>query len=369
MSDSYKPTQRLLRPEVLALSAYHVQDSAGYIKLDAMENPYAWPEALMTPWLEKLQTVKTNRYPDPACLSLKNKLLKVHAVPPKADMLLGNGSDELIQIILMALKPGSIVVAPEPTFVMYRQISQTLGLEFKGIPLIADDFSLDIAAFKTLCAQQDPAVIFLAYPNNPTGNLFGSDEIKQILSSTQALVIVDEAYAPYADASFMSQVGESPNLLVMRTLSKLGLAGLRLGFMVGPEAWINEFEKIRLPYNINVLTQVTAEFALDHQSEFDAQVALIMEARHWLQGQLAQIDDIHVYPTKANFILIKLLRHDANAVFNYLKSAGILIKNMHPVGGVLSQCLRVTVGAPKENQLFLAAFIEAMNHVVARSDV
>jgi histidinol-phosphate aminotransferase len=342
----------LLRPEVLALSAYHVPDSKGYIKLDAMENPYSWPEEMIGEWLEKLRRAEPNRYPDPACGPLKAALRDANGVPAEAELLLGNGSDEIIQIILMALAGGSTVLAPEPTFVMYRQISASLGLRFVGVPL-REDFSLDVGA---MCAAMDrhrPAVVFLAYPNNPTGNLFDEGGILQILKAAPGLVVMDEAYAPYAEASFMPRIPEFGNLLVMRTLSKLGLAGLRLGFLAGAKDWIEQFDKIRLPYNINVLTQISAEFALAKHAVFDAQVRCVLEDRQWLAEELGKLSAIRVYESRTNFILIRLLRHEAAEVFRELKEAGILIKSLHSSGGLLSQCLRVTVGAPEENRGFL----------------
>jgi histidinol-phosphate aminotransferase len=352
--------QSLLRPEVLALSAYHVPDASGYVKLDAMENPYAWPPAAVDAWLEKLRSAEPNRYPDPACNHLRPPLRATNGVPETAGVLFGNGSDEIIQIILMAMKPGATVLAPLPSFVMYRQISDSLGLRFVGVPLRPEDFSLDVDLFCTAIEQHQPAVIFLAYPNNPTGNLFDESAMLQVLACAPGLVVVDEAYAPYASASFMSRVGQFPNLLVMRTLSKLGLAGLRLGFLVGPHDWIDEFDKIRLPYNINILTQLSAEFALNHHAVFDAQVADILRDRADLMAHLTQLKGIQVYDSQANFILFRLLHQSAGTVFERLKSQGVLIKNLDPQGGMLAGCMRVTVGRPEENRQFLAALTVAL---------
>jgi len=361
MTDTLGAMMDVLRPEVAQLSAYPVPDSRGYIKLDAMENPYPWPPLAVEQWLEKLRDVQPNRYPDPACLGLKAGLKRANQVPEDAELLLGNGSDEIIQILLMALKPGSVVLAPEPTFVMYRQLSRSLALPFVGVPLREDDFSLDVDSILEAIHKHRPAIVFLAYPNNPTGNLFEASAVERILAVAPGLVVIDEAYAPYADATVMRQVGQHANLLVMRTLSKLGLAGLRLGFMAGPPPWIREFDKLRLPYNINVLTQVSAQFALEHEAIFTEQVRAILRDRALLQGALAALPSVRVYESKANFILLRLLRHDANDIFAKLKSAGILIKNLHSNGGLLSQCLRVTVGTPDENQQFIEVFTRVLN--------
>jgi histidinol-phosphate aminotransferase len=361
MSATQRPTPHtLLRPEILELSSYHVPDSKGYIKLDAMENPYHWPEAMVQDWLERLRTAEPNRYPDPSCGPLKDALRAASGVPAAAEILLGNGSDEIIQIILMALKAGGTVMAPEPTFVMYRQVSLSLGLPFVGVPLGTTDFSLDVEAFCAAMATHRPAVVFLAYPNNPTGNLFAESDLLRILEEAPGLVVVDEAYAPFAEASFMPRAGTLPRLLVMRTLSKLGLAGLRLGFMAGPPDWIGQFEKVRLPYNINVLTQISAEFALERAEIFTGQVACLLRDRTALMDALRQMEGIEVFDSRANFILFRLERHDAGNVFAALKRSGILIKNLHAAGGALRGCLRVTVGTPEENNRFLRALEEAL---------
>jgi histidinol-phosphate aminotransferase len=357
MSGLEERVRTLLRPEVLALSAYHVPDSKGYIKLDAMENPYSWPEGMIEAWLDRLRRAEPNRYPDPACGPLKAALRSANDIPAEAELLLGNGSDEIIQIILMALPPGSTVLAPEPTFVMYRQISLSLGLRFVGVPL-REDFSLDARAMEAAIISHRPAVVFLAYPNNPTGNLFEEDAMLRVLAAAPGWVVVDEAYAPYAEATFMPRLSEFDNLLVMRTLSKLGLAGLRLGFLAGAREWIEQLDKIRLPYNINVLTQISAQFAMENQPVFEGQVRSVLRDRQWLAEELGRLSVVRVYPSRANFILFKLLSHEASEVFQALKEAGILVKNLHPAGGSLSQCLRLTVGTPDENRCFLKTLRE-----------
>lgn len=343
----------LLRPEVLALSAYLVQDAAGLIKLDAMENPYHWPEAMVEEWLDKLRQQAVNRYPDPAADRLRASLRTANAVPEGAELMLGNGSDELIQIILMAVAgQDAAVLAPQPSFVMYRQIAVSLGLRFVGVELKEEDFALDMKAMRTAIAEYAPKVIFLAYPNNPTGNAFATEDMLEILRIAPGLVVVDEAYAPFADGTFMARLSDFPNLLLMRTLSKVGLAGLRLGFLVGHPAWIGQLDKLRLPYNINVLTQLTAEFALSKQAVFDAQVAWIRRDRD-IMAEALRAMPVRVFPSQANFLTFRPLRKNADEVFERLKSAGVLIKNLNPSGGLLVGCLRVTVGSPEENQRFV----------------
>lgn len=351
----------LLRPEVLALSAYHVQDAEGLIKLDAMENPYRWPEAMVGEWLEELRGIGVNRYPDPSADRLRAVLRPANAVPDGAELMLGNGSDELIQIILMAIASAdAAVLAPQPTFVMYRQIAVSLGLQFVGVGLKPEDFSLDMAAMREAIAIHKPKVIFIAHPNNPTGNAFAHEELLEIVRIAPGLVVMDEAYAPFADDTFMTALPEFPNLLVMRTLSKLGLAGLRLGFLAGHPDWISQFDKLRLPYNINVLTQSTAIFALSRQAVFDDQVGRIRRDREMLTARLSALP-VKVYASQANFLTFRTQNKSAGEVFVRLKNAGVLIKNLSPSGGALTDCLRVTVGTPEENHAFINALSDVLS--------
>lgn len=352
---------RLFRPEVLALSAYHVADATGFIKLDAMENPYQWPEDIKTQWLEILKDCALNRYPDPAASELNALLKQVNQIPDEFSVLLGNGSDEIIQLLLMALPPNSSVLAPEPSFVMYKQISVSLGLNYHGVPLLAEDFSLNMPAMLQAIEDLKPAVIFLAYPNNPTANLFDSAAIKQILEAAPGLVVIDEAYAPFTEATFIGELGHYQNLLVMRTLSKLGLAGLRLGFIAGSAAIIEQLDKIRLPYNINVLTQASCVFALSQPDLFEPQTQAICQQRTRLLAKLNDLEGITAYPSAANFILFRTPEGQANRIFNALKDHKVLIKNLSPQAGLLSDCLRVTVGKPEENHAFFHALVQILN--------
>jgi len=340
----------IIRQEIQVLSAYHVPPAEDLIKLDAMENPYALPDDIQSLWLDVLAKAEINRYPDPAAHKLSEKIKQVMQVPDDQDVILGNGSDELIQIMAMAVaKPGRSILAPEPGFVMYKMIATFVGMNYIGVPL-EEDFSLDMDATLSAIKSHQPALIFLAYPNNPTGNCFAEDDIISILNTAEGLVVLDEAYHPFSNHSFMSRLGEFENLLVMRTVSKMGMAGLRLGMLAGAKKWIIEFDKIRLPYNINVLTQLSVEFALEHNDVFEQQAQLICQQREVLLTALAAMDNIQVYPSQANFILIRLLSADANDVFECLKKQGILIKNLHPAGASLQQCLRLTVGTPIQNE-------------------
>ncbi|MDH3980439.1 MAG: histidinol-phosphate transaminase [Gammaproteobacteria bacterium] len=350
--------KQLVRPAIQAMTAYHVPPATGMIKLDAMENPWSWPDDLRAAWLDTLRGVELNRYPDPSAQSLQDVLRSSMNVPAQAGIILGNGSDELIQMIIQTVAaPDRTVLAPEPTFVMYRQIAAVTGMNYCGVPL-GPDFTLERDAVLEAIRREQPAVIFLAYPNNPTGNLFDSGVIHDILSCAEGLVVIDEAYAPFADASFMSEIPRYDNLLVLRTVSKLGLAGLRLGLLAGNCEWLEQIDKTRLPYNLGSLNQVTGRFALEHKTVFDEQARQIRAARGELATGLQAFEQLVVYPSAANFILFRVPEGRADEVFAGLKQSGILIKNLHGSAPALQDCLRVTVGRPEENAAFLAALGE-----------
>lgn len=358
-SSSEARVARCVRPEVRALQAYAVPPVAPAIKLDAMENPYPWPAGLQAQWLEVLRGVAINRYPNPRAPALVTQLRATYALPPQADVLLGNGSDELLQVILLALaQPGTAVLAPVPTFVMYELLARALGMRFVGVPLAAD-FALDTEAMLAAIERERPAVIFLAYPNNPTGNLFDAQAIAAIIDAAPGVVVIDEAYHAFAQATLLPALAQHEHVFVLRTLSKLGLAGLRLGFLCGAPAWLAEFDKVRLPYNVNVLTQATVQFALTHAEAWHAQAARIARDRAALAQALAALPGVQVWPSAANFILFRTARA-ADAVFASLVAEGVLIKNLTRAHPQLKDCLRVTVGTPAENATFLAALRAAL---------
>lgn len=350
-----------VRPEIRALSAYHVPDAGQCIKLDAMENPYRWPDALVNIWLERLRDVPLNRYPDPSARRLQESLRSAMQVPQNMAVLLGNGSDELIQMIALTVAaPGRVILAPEPSFVMYRLIAQVLGLKFAGVPL-RPDFSLDVDAMIEAIELHQPAAGFLAYPNNPTGNLFDATSMRRVIAASPGLVVVDEAYAAFASATCMGLLGECPNLLILRTVSKMGLAGLRLGLLAGPSDWLGEIDKTRLPYNINIVTQASVEFALEHAGVLEEQTQRIRVDRVRLLETLAAFPELTVYPSEANFVLFRTPPGTANTVFARLRQGGILIKNLHGAGAALADCLRVTVGTAEENEAFVRALRDALS--------
>lgn len=351
----------LLRQELLALHAYHVPPAAGMIKLDAMENPYPLPDALRAEISGLVAHAEINRYPDASAAQLKASILNVLDFPAEMDVLLGNGSDEIIQILAMAVaKPSAVMLSVEPSFVMYKMIATFVGMRYVGVPL-AEDFSLDLPAILTAIRREQPALVFLAYPNNPTGNLFDADAIKQIIAATPGLVVADEAYYAFASDSFLPLLGKYENLLVMRTFSKLGMAGLRLGLLAGPKVWLSQLEKLRLPYNVGVLPQLVAEKLLQHHEVLLQQAEQIKRDRAWLYERLVGTVDVYAYPSEANFILFRVSR--ATQVFEGLKQRGVLIKNLNGGHPALMDCLRVTVGTQDQNEQFIAALQDTINHL------
>lgn len=350
-----------LRPELQALSAYQVTDASGMVKLDAMENPYQWSDEINAAWLQYLSHAAINRYPEPDPEDLKQQL-KQRFGPEHEDiaLLLGNGSDELIQLLVLAVsKPDASVLTVVPSFSMYQLISQMLGIDCHCVPL-DDNFQLDQAAMLAAIEQYDPALIFLAYPNNPTANLWSRDDLEQILQASQGLVVIDEAYGPFASDSFVEQLPEYPNMLVLRTASKLGLAGLRFGWLAANRELIAELNKLRLPYNINLLTQMTMQFALQNYLIFARQAERICQSRTKLVAGLAAMPELIVFPSEANFLLIRLKNQSADHVFSRVLSQKVLIKNVSKQAG-LAACLRVTVGTEDENQALLEAFRYALS--------
>jgi histidinol-phosphate aminotransferase len=361
MTDIAKLIANTLRADVRAGHGYKVPDSLGYVKLDAMENPYVLPPLLRAELGARLADAVLNRYPLPSYRTLKDSIRDKLGVPAGYDVILGNGSDEIISILATACarQPSqnggrAVMLAPVPDFVMFRRAAQFAGMDFVGVPLKAD-FSLDRAAMLEAIAVHRPALVFLAYPNNPTGNLFDVEDIVAIVEALgeTGIAVLDEAYQPFARTSFMERLPAYPNMVVMRTLSKLGLAGIRLGYLAAAQPLLDQFDKVRPPYNVNVLTQVAAEFALDHLDVLDAQAVQLNAARAELAAAMAALPGVTVFPSSANFITVRV--PDAERTCATLFAEKVLIKNLSKMHELLANCIRVTVSTPEENALFLNA--------------
>ena len=356
MSNVSPQLMQRIRQDVQSMHAYAIQDSVGMVKLDAMENPHRLPADLQKALGERLGALALNRYPDGRVNDLRAALAQYAGMPEGFDIMLGNGSDELISLLAMACDvPGASILAPLPGFVMYAMSAQLQGLAFHGVPLTAD-FELDEAAMLAAIAEHKPSIVYLAYPNNPTGNLWNDETIEKIVLAQGAqggLVVMDEAYQPFASKSYIDRITRHTHVLLMRTLSKFGLAGVRLGYMVGPRALVAEIDKVRPPYNISVLNYECALFALEHAEVFAAQAADLREQRARLQRELAALPGVTPFPSEANMILARV--PDAARTFEGMKAHRVLVKNVSKMHPLLANCLRLTVGTAAENDQLLAA--------------
>lgn len=353
-----------LRSELLTNSAYVIADATGCIKLDAMESPFIWPGELLAEWQAGLARLQLNRYPEHD-FTLRNLLSVELGVKPE-QVVMGNGSDELIQLLCMAVaKPQTCVLVPAPSFSMYRIITEACGLKVVKVDLHAD-FELPAAEMLAAIEQHQPALIFLAVPNNPTGNRFAESTLRQIVAAASGLVVIDEAYCAFAPSHYAAWLNEYPHLVILRTFSKVGLAGIRLGYMAASLPVVQVIERLRLPYNINSLTSYTAEFALQHRHLLQQQSQQIIAWREQLFQQLSALAGVKVWPSHSNFLTLQLQSHStrapvsATAVTEQLRQQGVLIKNLHGVHPLLHNCLRVTIGLPEENQKFFTALCVAL---------
>jgi len=347
-SKAIKDIRRLIKPQVRKLAAYHIDETPCRIKLDAMENPFPPPDQVSREIGKAVQQAFINRYPDPSATNLKKAIAALWGMDPDL-MLLGNGSDELIQAIILAF--GGPVLIPVPTFAMYAVTSQALSQNIVTVPL-GKDFSLDSDRMLKKAKEVKAKAIFLACPNNPTGNRFSDAAVRKILDKATAAVVIDEAYFDFSRKTYLSELKQFPNMIILRTLSKIGFAGLRVGALAASPMVIKELNKIRLPYNINTLSQAAAVVALKHKSIIDRQISLLISERETLYNVLSQMKGVTAYPSETNFILFRTST-DATRIYKKLKQAGVLIKNLNKLGP-LKNCLRVTVGKPEENSEFIA---------------
>lgn len=330
-----RPNIRAMQPYSSARDEFHGSAS---VFLDANENPYNAPY---------------NRYPDPMQWRLKERISEIKGVPVES-IFLGNGSDEPIDLLLRAFcEPGQEkMLTTDPTYGMYQVAAEVNNVACVKVPL-RDDFSLDLPA---LLARIDDAtkLIYLCSPNNPTGNSLGHDVIREVLRHFRGIVVVDEAYIDFsAGPSFLRELGEWPNLVVLQTLSKAwGCAAIRLGMAFASPEIIGVLNKIKYPYNVNLLTQEKALELLD-EDRMRTQLAQILQERTRLRRDLSAIPLVRrIYPTDANFLLVDV--GDADGVYHKLVEEGIIVRNRNRVT-LCRGCLRITVGTPEEDDKLLAA--------------
>ena len=354
-----------IRPDVRAMHAYGVQPSTGMLKMDAMENPFRLPAHLQAALGQRLGALALNRYPGDRVLDLKAALARYAGMPEGCAIVLGNGSDELITLLALACaQPGTgqraTMLAPMPGFVMYPMSAQLQGLDFVGVPLTAD-FELDEPAMLAAIAQHKPAITYIAYPNNPTATLWDEGAVQRIIDAAGAqggIVVMDEAYQPFASRTFIDRMRAEParnaHVLLMRTLSKFGLAGVRLGYLIGPAALVAEIDKVRPPYNVSVLNGEAALFALEHADVFAAQAAELVAQRTVLVNALRQMPGIEkCWDSEANMVLVRVA--DSARAYEGMKARKVLVKNVSTMHPLLANCLRLTVGTAEDNAQMLAA--------------
>jgi histidinol-phosphate aminotransferase len=347
---------RVIRQDVQSMHGYAIQPSAGLVKLDAMENPFRLPPALQRELGERLARVAINRYPAQCVADVVAALSRHVQLPAGCKLILGNGSDELIDLLSVACDvPGAGILAPLPGFVMYEMSARLRGLRFTGVPL-TPDFELDRDAMLAAIERERPSLTYIAYPNNPTANLWDDaviDDIVAAVGAQQGLVVFDEAYQPFSSRSWLQRMAAKPHVVVLRTLSKFGLAGVRLGYLSGHAALIDEIDKVRPPYNVSVLNAEATLFALEHADEYARQAALLRAERERLQAALRALPGATPFPSDANMILVRV--PDARRAFDGLKARGVLVKNISGLHPLLANCLRLTVGTPDENTLMIDA--------------
>ena len=352
---------RYLRADVQGMHGYAVQPSAGFVKVDTMENPFPLPPDLRRALGERLAEVALNRYPAERGDVLRAELAKCARMPGDCDIMLGNGSDELISLLTLAADvPGNVVLAPVPGFVMYEMAARLQGLKFVGVPTTAD-FELDGPAMLAAIREHQPAIVWLAYPNNPTANLWDDAVIDAIIEAAPGLVVIDEAYQPFAARGSLERLRRHEHVLLMCTMSKFGLAGVRIGYLVGRRPLIAEIDKLRPPFNVSVLNCEAALFALEHADEYARQAATIRAERAKLFDALAATPGVKPFPSEANMILARV--PDAKRVFEGMKARGVLVKNVSGLHPLLANCVRITIGTPDENPLTLAALRGALQEL------
>lgn len=374
------PALERIRADVQAMHAYLVQSSEGLLKLDAMENPYGLPPDLQQALGERLGRVAINRYPGTRFNDLKAALARHARLPEGWALMLGNGSDELITLLALCCsrqdgEQPAAMLAPMPSFVMYPLAAHLHHMDFHAVPL-RPDFQLDEAAMLAAIESLRPALLWLSHPNNPTGTLWDEAAMARLIEAqgrAGGIAVIDEAYQPFAARTWLDAARQRPaehaHVLVMRTLSKFGLAGVRVGYLMGDERLISQIDKARPPYNLGSLNIECALFALEHTSVFDEQARLIRQERERLQASLHRLPGTRPYPSEGNMVLLRVAPEGAPAseaaafarcVFEGMKARGVLVRDVSAMHPMLAGCLRLTVGSASDNARMLAALTAAL---------
>ncbi|RNC29445.1 MAG: Histidinol-phosphate aminotransferase 2 [Candidatus Dichloromethanomonas elyunquensis] len=341
--------RNFIRPDIAFLKPYEAHLEEGNVKLDANENPFPWPSGMREELFS--QGFSFNRYPDGSAAKVRESIGAYIGAKPE-EILVGNGSDELIQIVLNTFGGrGRTLMIHPPTFSMYAAAAAITGTSVLEVPL-KNGTGLDAANM----LKSGTDVIIICNPNNPTGSLFPKEEILRIVQSSEALIVVDEAYAEFSGETMVNLIHSFPNLLIMRTFSKaFGMAALRLGYVVGNKELITSLNKVRQPFNVNTFSQQAGITALKYTSAYQEQIEMIKRETQMLYHELGQIQGIKVFPTKANFLLFQPVDPDRWAAA--LSAKGFTVRNLGQLPG-LGKSLRMSSGTPEENQAFLKAIKE-----------
>ncbi len=347
-----------VRDDLRALEGYHSPQVDVRVRLNTNESPLAPPAAWRDAFAAELSRVDWHRYPDRQATGLREAIADFHGVSP--DMVFAaNGSNEVLQTILLTYAgAGRTVATFEPTYQMHAQIARVVGstvVEGERQP----DFTLDPAEMRRVVGTARPHVTFLTSPNNPTGLVEPFDRIEQLLRLSSGVVVADEAYAQFADWSALSMLDEQRPLVVTRTFSKTwSLAGVRLGYAIGPTWLISELDKVVLPYHLDAAKQIAGRLALRFIDDMEAGVQQIVAERQRLSTSMAAMA-IDVTPSAANFILFRPQAIPGRVVWQGLLDRSVLVRDCSGWPR-LADCLRVTVGAPQENDAFLTALSEVL---------
>ncbi len=351
-----------VRPEVRAAKAYHFSARPAHTKLDQNESPYDLPPELKREVWAKLQSVPWNRYSELAADSLRAAVAQRHGWD-EAGVVVSGGSNVLIQAFVAACGIGQRVLSVRPTFAVYGEQARLLGAPLTEVPL-NDDFSLPTTQLLAEL-RRGPGVFFLANPAAPTGNTFSQDDLDTLIrAAPHWTVVFDEAYHQFADTDLLPLVRDNPNAASLRTFSKaFGLGGVRLGYTLTSPDLARNIQKLLLPFSVSALQVATGLTVLEHPEYVEARAAEARQERAFLLTELQKLPNLTVYPSQTNFLLFRV--GDAEAFFSSLLDAGVLVRRQDHLPG-LSGCLRVSVGTPKENRIFVAAAERASEAVMVR---
>jgi histidinol-phosphate aminotransferase len=359
---------RHVKPACRAVGAYTLQAREARVKLNQNENPWDLPEELKRRVLAEALERPWSRYPDFDPAALLERLARFAGW--RADGLLaGNGSNELIEALLMVtVSAGTRVVIPQPTFTLYGLLTKLLGGQAVEVPLDAD-LGYDAEALLFARREAQAPLTIVCSPNNPTGGVLPLDDVERLCEDGDGLVVIDEAYHEFSGQSAVPLLGRHPNLVVLRTFSKaLGLAGLRVGYLLASPELVREINKARLPYNLNFFSQAAALVALDEAELLGERVRRLVELREELQAALRRTPGVsRVVPSRANFVLFELERARPRDVFEAVYRRGVLVRD---VSGYprLARALRVSVGSEEQNRAFLAALGAALAETAPREE-